>query len=84
MCAYLDKITTANRKWEKEVREGGMKSNVPWEVGAHMHTHQHKTRQVGSMVKGPIFCYIYLTSDAETTQITTAVCSKGLTLLNGV
>lgn len=53
MCAYQDKIKTAHRKWGKEVREGGMKSNIPWEPG-EVHLHRHKTRQVGSVVKGHI------------------------------
>lgn len=52
------KMTTAHRKWEKEGREGGMKSNIPWETvgftNTHTHTHRHEMRQVGSVVKGHI------------------------------
>ena len=55
MCTYQDKITTAHRKCGKEVGEGGMKSNKPWEPGmAHSHTPEHKTRRVGFVVKGHI------------------------------
>lgn len=36
MCAYLDKIAPAHRKWGKEVGEAGMKSNMPSLTRTHI------------------------------------------------
>lgn len=83
MCAYQDKITMAHRKRGRKVRKGGLKSNMPWEPGSLTHISIRADKWV-LWSKDTLGSYISLTSDTETTQITTAVCGKSMPSLSGV